>query len=110
MGPPQGDPSAVIRSRVQAARRLQSERWGSSATNASVGAGRFESKVALTSDARLKLGEAIDGLALTGRGVDRLLRVARTLADLSGDSKVTAKHMGHALGFRLQVGDLVVAA
>jgi len=110
MGPPQGDPSAVIRSRVQAARRVQSERWGTSATNASVGASRFRSKVALTSDARSKLGEAIDGLALTGRGVDRLLRVARTLADLGGDSKVTAKHVGHALGFRLQVGNLVVAA
>ena len=110
LGPPQGDTSAVIRSRVQAARRIQSERWGSSSTNASVGAGSFRSGVALTPEARTKLGEAIDGLALTGRGVDRLLRVARTLADLSGDSRVTAKHLGHALGFRLQAGNLVVAA
>jgi magnesium chelatase family protein len=110
MGPPQGDTSEVIRSRVQAARRLQSDRWGASSTNASVGAGLFRSRVGLTADARAKLGEAIDGLALTGRGVDRLLRVARTLADLSGDSKVTAGHLGHALGFRLQAGNLVVAA
>ena len=110
MGPPQGDTSEVIRSRVQAARRLQSKRWGGSSTNASIGAGPFRKGVDLTSDARSKLGDAIDGLALTGRGVDRLLRVARTLADLRGDRKVTAEHLGHALGFRLQAGNMVVAA
>ena len=110
MGPPQGDSSQIIRSRVEAARRLQSQRWGGSLTNASVGVGRFRRGVALTSDARTRLGDAIDGLALTGRGVDRLLRVARTLADLSGNDKVTGDHLGHALGFRLQSGNLVVAA
>ena len=110
MGPAQGDTSEVIRSRVQVARRLQSKRWGGSSTNASVGSGPFRKGVDLTSGARSKLGEAIDGLALTGRGVDRLLRVARTLADLRGDRKVTAEHLGHALGFRLQAGNLVVAA
>ena len=110
MGPPQGDTSRVIRSRVEAARKLQSERWGASLTNASVGTGRFRRGLALASGARTKLGDAIDGLALTGRGVDRLLRVARTLADLSEDDLVTEDHLGHALAFRLQSGNLVVAA
>jgi magnesium chelatase family protein len=110
MGPPQGDSSQEIRARVEAARLMQSRRWGMSLTNASVGTGRFRRGVALTSDARTRLGDAIDGLALTGRGVDRLLRVARTMADLAGDEKVTGDHLGHALGFRLQSGNLVVAA
>jgi magnesium chelatase family protein len=110
MGPPQGDSSAEIRARVEVARATQGKRWGASLTNASVGAGRFRSGVALTSKARAGLGDAIDGLALTGRGVDRLLRVARTMADLAGDAQVTEEHIGHALGFRLQSDDLGVAA
>jgi magnesium chelatase family protein len=110
MGPPEGDSSEVIRVRVETARAAQSQRWGASLTNASVGAGRFRNGVALTSKARARLGDAIDGLALTGRGVDRLLRVARTMADLVNSEQVTEEHIGHALAFRLQPGALGVAA
>jgi magnesium chelatase family protein len=110
MGPPQGDPSADIRARVEEARSVQSERWGGGLTNASVGAGRFRAEVALTPKARALLGDAIDGLALTGRGVDRLLRVSRTIADLRGSLDVTATHIGHALNYRLQTLEGVRAA
>jgi len=110
MGPPEGDSSEDIRARVEAARTLQSERWGPSLTNSSVPTGRLRKGVALTDSARTEMGDAIEGLALTGRGVDRLLRVARTIADLSGSAEVTVEHLGHALGFRLQGVDAVMAA
>ncbi|MGH2752103.1 MAG: YifB family Mg chelatase-like AAA ATPase [Actinomycetota bacterium] len=110
MGPPQGDSSEAIRTRVEAARLRQSRRWGASLTNASVPTGRFRRGVGLRPQARSTLGDAIEGLALTGRGVDRLLRVARTLADLQGATEVTSEHLIHALSFRLQAGGLVMAA
>ncbi|MPZ92233.1 MAG: YifB family Mg chelatase-like AAA ATPase [Actinobacteria bacterium] len=102
VGPPEGESSDVIRARVEAARAQQSLRWGPSLTNASVPAGRFRAALDLTAEAGLELGSVIDGLALTGRGVDRLLRVSRTVADLHGSTEVTAEHLGKALGYRLQ--------
>jgi magnesium chelatase family protein len=56
----------------------------------------------LSSAARAFLGEAIDHLCLTARGFDRLLRVARTLADLSDDSSVGKDHLLNAMTFRLE--------
>ena len=110
MGPPTGEPSEVIRARVEKARTLQAERWGNCLTNASVASSRLRRGAHLTSEARAAVGDAIDGLDLTGRGVDRLIRVARTVADLDAASEVTPVHIGVALGFRLQMGDEEVAA
>ncbi|MGH2697969.1 MAG: YifB family Mg chelatase-like AAA ATPase [Actinomycetota bacterium] len=110
LGPTEGDSSATIRARVEAARNLQSRRWGASLTNASVPTGALRKGLSLTPRARAELGEAIDGLALTGRGVDRLLRVSRTIADLEGSAEVTETHVAHALGYRLQTLEGVRAA
>ena len=71
-------------------------------TNASVPAGRFRKHLGLSVRAQAELGDVIEGIALTGRGVDRLLRVSRTIADLQGSAEVTADHLGTALGYRLQ--------
>jgi magnesium chelatase family protein len=102
VGPPQGETSETIRSRVEDARARQSRRWGASITNASVPAGRFRKDLNLTAEAQAELGNVIDGVALTGRGVDRLLRVSRTVADLQGSANVDVEHLGVALGYRLQ--------
>ena len=110
MGPPEGETSEAIRARVEAARSRQSLRWGSSLTNASVPAGQFRTNLNLTAEANLELGSVIDGLALTGRGVDRLLRVSRTVADLHGSTEVTPEHLGKALSYRLQNLEGVQAA
>jgi magnesium chelatase family protein len=56
------------------------------------------------------VGDAIENLGLTGRGLDRLLRVARTIADLDGELEVRGDHLGKALSFRLQKGGAGVAA
>jgi magnesium chelatase family protein len=64
----------------------------------------------LTAEAHAELGDVIEGVALTGRGVDRLLRVSRTVADLQLADKVGAEHLGVALGYRLQNLEGVQAA
>jgi magnesium chelatase family protein len=52
------------------------------------------------------MAEAVDGLGLTGRGHDRLLRVARTIADLEGSRGVEARHLAEALQFRPSIQDI----
>lgn len=95
-----GDGSAAIRQRVQEARKRQSERYGNSAlTNASA---RFDLELPdVTRSAKLYLGDAIESACLTGRGLVRLLRVSRTIADLDGSDLVSEDHVGEALNFRL---------
>lgn len=110
VGPPEGETSETIRTRVEEARARQSRRWGTGITNASVPPGRFRKDLNLTAEAQAELGDVIDGVALTGRGVDRLLRVARTVADLHGSLRVGAEHLGVALGYRLQNLEGVQAA
>ena len=110
LGPPDADSSSSIRARVEGARARQVQRWGRSLTNASVPAGRLRRGVRLTSESQGLVGDAIENLGLTGRGLDRLLRVARTIADLAADREVTSDHLGKALGYRLQSGVPGVAA
>jgi magnesium chelatase family protein len=47
----------------------------------------------------------VDKLLLTGRGVDRALKVARTIADLEGSEMVTAGHLGEALSYRIDLAE-----
>jgi magnesium chelatase family protein len=54
----------------------------------------------LTAEAEALLGRAVASLALTGRGFDRALKVARTVADLAGVERVDAPHLAEALSYR----------
>ena len=49
------------------------------------------------------LAQAVDGMALTGRGFDRALKVARTIADLDGAPEVQADHVSEALVYRMNL-------
>jgi len=51
------------------------------------------------------LARAVETMALTGRGFDRVLKVARTIADLGGDGHVRAAHVVEALSFRAAFDD-----
>lgn len=107
LGQPEGEPSATVRARVIAARKLQTERYGDSRlTNASVDRRLLEQHVDLGPSARLLLGHAIERDALSGRGLDRVLRVARTVADLEQEPDVGDGHIAQALGLRLEQGRL----
>jgi magnesium chelatase family protein len=56
--------------------------------------------VRLTGPAEATLGAAVDQLALTGRGFDRAIKVARTIADLDAAEVVDTEHVAEALSFR----------
>jgi magnesium chelatase family protein len=107
LGAPEGESSADVRTRVVAARQAQAARYGSPAvTNASVPLSDLEEHVALGASARSLLRHAIENDSLSGRGMDRVLRVSRTLADLEGDTRVGDTHVAQALGLRLEQSTL----
>ncbi len=91
-----GEASAAVRARVEAARDAQRRRGG---LNRSLGRDALDG-LRWDGGARDLLAEAVVGLGLTGRGWDRVRRVARTLADLGGGEVVTADHMAEALAYR----------
>jgi magnesium chelatase family protein len=93
-----GEPSAAIRDRVVAARRTQLQRAG--VLNARLQGRRLRQATDLEPDARRMFDDALTKLSLTARGHDRVLRVARTIADLAGDERVMAVHLAEALHFR----------
>jgi magnesium chelatase family protein len=95
---PSGEPSSTIRRRVTEARERQLHRYGTSLVlNGSVPKPILDVHLRLNPGARTFLGDAIDTFSLTGRGVDRSLRVARTIADLASSEEITADHLGQAL-------------
>jgi magnesium chelatase family protein len=95
--------SVLIRERVVLARQRQAERWPE--TGARVNArlsGRMLRRFARPDDAgRTLLRSAVERLAMSGRGHDRILRVARSIADLAGRPSVTAGDIAEALQYRI---------
>jgi magnesium chelatase family protein len=55
---------------------------------------------ALRGDSEALFSRAIDRMVLSGRGHDRVLRVARTIADLGGEEEIAAEHLAEALNYR----------
>jgi magnesium chelatase family protein len=90
--------SATIRGRVEAARRRQMARDGT--LNARLHGRLLRARTPLDPEARRIFETALTRLALTARGHDRVLRVARTIADLEGSEAIQAHHVGEALQFR----------
>jgi magnesium chelatase family protein len=97
-----GEDSAAVRSRVIAARERQSARAPATGAgcNAELAAGATRTLVPLGGAAARPLVAALDAGVLTGRGHDRVLRVARTIADLAGAQQVGRDHVEEALGYR----------
>jgi magnesium chelatase family protein len=93
-----GEPSAAIRDRVIAARSRQQDRDGR--LNARLQGRALRGRVALDREARTFLSRALSQLALSARGYDRVLRVARTIADLERADGVSASHLAEALHYR----------
>jgi magnesium chelatase family protein len=99
MGGPEAEGSAAIRERVTAARARATAR-GQERPNAELGPREARAAAALEAAAAALLGRAVDRLGLSARAHDRLLRVARTIADLAGADRVAAEHLAEAIGYR----------
>ena len=103
-GPPE-ESSEQVRERVIAARERQERRLGVGRSNGEMTPAELRRYAALGMDARLVLLEGYARLGLSGRGYDRVVRVARTLADLAGSARVGAEHISEALSMRRQATD-----
>ncbi len=100
---PVGETSERIRHRVEGGRRAQTERLRSFglSCNADVPPRLLPTACRRTPGAQAELERAIEVLALTGRGAHRLVRTARTIADLAGADTIAVEHVVEAASFRL---------
>lgn len=96
------EPSSEIRKRVETARKLQQERYrGTGITcNARLTPKLLHTYCPLTKSAEDILKAAFDSLGMSGRAYDRILKVARTIADLDSSQMIDDKHIAEALQFR----------
>lgn len=98
-----GDSSAVIRERVMAARRIQQERFKSLRrihNNAAMRPKDIQKYCPLDEDARTVLKMAMTELNFSARAYDRIIKVARTIADLAARECIEAPHMQEAIQYR----------
>ena len=96
---PAGESSATVKARVIAARARQRQRQG--VLNAQLDGRTLRTVCRISDKSDALLGRAVTRLGLSARAVTRVLRVARTIADLGGDGEISDRHLADALQFRL---------
>ncbi len=100
---PRGETSAQVRARVERARAVQRARAG--VVNAALTQAQTERDCVLAAGDQRLLEQAMDRLHLSARASQRILRVARTLADLSGSQDIATAHLAEAISYRRLEGD-----
>ena len=95
--------STEVRARVALAREIQNRRGFRS--NAEIPDARLDLAVRASVGALQLLGRAVDRLGISARGARRALRVARTIADLAAEDRVTAAALAEALGYRSETAN-----
>lgn len=101
---PAGESSAEIRKRVLSAREIQRMRFGADPhpirCNAFMENTHFQRFCKMTPQMQTMLRHAIEQFGLSARAYDRILRVARTIADLAGSENIRQEHLFEAIGYR----------
>jgi magnesium chelatase family protein len=112
-----GEPSAAIRERIIKARKIQEERFSSLPVGEGGGRGRIHCNAQMTEKMLHEFAEpdaaslemlrmAMERLKLSARAYSRILKVARTIADLAGSEQIQSVHIAEAIGYRnLDRGD-----
>jgi magnesium chelatase family protein len=100
--PPPTEGSAEVRARVQAARQIQTDRYAGQGvrTNAEADGELLDNVATPDEPGRRLLAQAAEAMRLSARGFHRILRVARTIADLAGSEGVGRVHVAEALSYR----------
>ncbi len=99
----EAEPSSEIRKRVNEARKLQNRRFGESSgmCNSRMGPTELRYFCVLDDESYELLRKAFDVFGLTARSYDRILKVARTIADLDGSKDIRAEHVAEAIQYRM---------
>ena len=103
MGKATGESSAQIRERVEAARRIQARRFALEHgvyCNAQMNAKQFEQYCMPDAAGNRLLKMAMEKLGLSARAYTRILKVARTIADLDGKERIGVEHLSEAINYR----------
>ena len=112
--PHEAESSAIVAKRVATARQIQAERYGKLGldcnTNSQAGNTVIEKIAAPDQAGQQLLEEAAKALKFSARGFHRILKVARTLADLDGADTVSRIHLAEAISYRMAGERLAVAA
>lgn len=102
--PAPGESSAAVAARVATARAIQTQRFDGNArvrVNAEASGALLDEIAAPDSEGRHLIVKASEKLGLTARGYHRILRTARTVADLDGSKRVRVNHIAEAISYRL---------
>ena len=105
--PASGDTSAVVAARVRAARAIQTARFAGHDgmhVNADAEGEMLDAIASPDAEGRALLARVAERFGLTARGYHRVLRVARTIADLDGSEPVRLPHIAEAVSYRVTVG------
>ena len=97
-----GESSADIKARVEKARKIQLDRFRNEGiySNSQMGASQIERFCPLTDDCKELLGNVFKKMGLSARAHSRILKVARTIADLDGCENIAVAHIAEAIGYR----------